>query len=393
MKNENETGSRYSMEPPPDTVLRPSKMDLQRRKTEKPQRSTTVHSKSPASSSLEDLNKENTSSIQNPILKRKSLDFNIFKKSTPSNNAPPLPKRPNAPPLPKRPDEAPIRKQKSFDLSAFRNGLASMREGVDTFKDESKIEPKFKSFTKSVQSIVDKVKVQLSPGEPVDLSSLSEYELAAYYFRSRPFSSTVTITKDDEQTIYFRAPNQVFYQTFGDKILGKGVVRPAKNLVTGEMVALKCLNKYTSKDDARLEAKIHSLMGTSAGPPILESGKCCIPMKLIIGRKFESELLDPLSKFDMLDLYNQCKMLIAKLHSLGFYHGDTNTGNFIVDMMGLVHMLDYGETQMHTMMDHKLGDFKKLASNVLDETKFREDCDELREIAKLDYLDPEQNLP
>lgn len=123
------------------------------------------------------------------------------------------------------------------------------------------------------------------------------------------------------------------------------------------------------------ESDLHKLMGTSRGEPIFSpfGGKNSIVMKLIDGRKLETEYLDPASKCCPLKLYRLGKALLNSLHSKGYYHGDTNTGNFIVESKtGRVYLVDYGESGNLHDLDRKYHDYKKLALNTISELKFRE---------------------
>jgi serine/threonine protein kinase len=216
-----------------------------------------------------------------------------------------------------------------------------------------------------------------------------DWQTAKNAFSFKFFGNSCMV--DGEQLL--KGPNTIYCLLERIGKGGYGQVWKCKDLSTGEQFAIKLLNQYANADDANLESHLHQLMGTSGGPVIASRfGKKAIVMKLLYGRKLEEELLDPNSKFDPLDLYRKAKSLIHKLHSKGYYHGDTNTGNFIVQADGTVYLIDYGDSRQVYDLEHRLEDFKKLASNVTSELSYREDLASTiaLEEARADYFDPER---
>jgi serine/threonine protein kinase len=223
-----------------------------------------------------------------------------------------------------------------------------------------------------------------------DESSLSSLERAKSAFRFKPFGHEAFGEYRGKKEHFLRGTDDVYY-LLGD-ILGKGAygtVYSAVRLDTKKYVAIKTLSSLHTKGDAIRESEIHELMGTSRGAPILArfNGKNSIVMKLIVGKKLESEYLDPDSIFSPLKLYRKAKKLLSELHMNHIYHGDTNTGNFIVESRtGKVFLVDYGSAGELTNLNKKLVDYRKLALNTIAELKYRnsEDVKLAFEEAKLD---------
>ena len=161
------------------------------------------------------------------------------------------------------------------------------------------------------------------------------------------------------------------------ELLGKGgygSVYEAEDLSTQQNLAIKVMNQYHSQKDTIAESDVNELMGTKQGNPIVSRfGKNAILMKLIKGRKLETELLDPGSLHDPLTLYRDAKQLIKQLHKLGYSHGDSNSGNFIVTSSGQVFMIDFGASRPFQDLESRIKDYEKLAGNVVEELKFREE--------------------
>ena len=204
---------------------------------------------------------------------------------------------------------------------------------------------------------------------------LSTFERAKRVFRFKPFSAEAHGTHNGLDEHFMKGSDDVYYLLL--RVIGKGaygVVRLAVRLDTKKYVAIKTLSSYHSKKDALKESDLHKVMGTSRGEPIYApfGGKNSIVMKLIDGRKLETEYLDPESKCCPLKLYRKSKALLNNLHSKGYYHGDTNTGNFIVEAKtGKVYLVDYGDSGNLYDLDRKYYDYKKLALNTISELKFR----------------------
>ena len=159
---------------------------------------------------------------------------------------------------------------------------------------------------------------------------------------------------------------------------GYGTVYRALNTQTNELLAIKVMNQYHSQVDTIDESKIHELMGTSRGKPIISKfGRNAILMQLIEGKKLETELLDPHSKHEPLKLYRNAKQLIRKMHKLGYSHGDTNSGNFLVTEDGTVFVIDFGDSRRFRDLESRIKDFEKLAGNVVEELQFRQNADAL----------------
>ncbi|KAJ3260874.1 hypothetical protein HK103_007437 [Boothiomyces macroporosus] len=162
-----------------------------------------------------------------------------------------------------------------------------------------------------------------------------------------------------------------------------------------QIVAIKILNSYHSANDAQQEQQLHKLMGTAAGPLTSQGNQFCVVMKYIDGRTLEKELLDPYSIHHPLTLYNSCKNLLLRLLAKGYYHGDANSGNFLVTN-DMVYLIDYGDSGKSDNLAYLLEkikvDFKKLASNVYEELKYRDttEAEECRQVAQLDYSDPDR---
>jgi serine/threonine protein kinase len=178
-----------------------------------------------------------------------------------------------------------------------------------------------------------------------------------------------------------------------EKVIGRGGYGKVFKAVNhhGHTVAIKFLDDYQTKGGCVRESELHEIMGTSEAAPILHGTKYGIVMKYIQGRTLEQELLDPDSPYSPLDLYHQAKCLIKKLHLKRHYHGDTNTGNFMVEN-GQVYLIDYGNSGMIDNLEKVTEDYRKLASNVASELQFREQPDacQCREEAWHDYDRPEE---
>ncbi|KAJ3268251.1 hypothetical protein HDV01_003225 [Terramyces sp. JEL0728] len=281
-------------------------------------------------------------------------------------NPPALP--PRAPAIPARPAA------RKSTVTKSKENIANVVNGI----------------TNMIEKVGSKIQKELT-NERYD--GLTGIALAEKAFQYRPFQASTTINLDKEYTFYTNH-NGLYYQKTGDLGSGaNGTVTKAACLNTQETVALKSLNHYQDYNDAQREQKIHELMGTSAGQVLLSATRDFIVMKYIQGRTLEKELLDPDSIHNPMDLYMKCKSLIHKLYSFGYYHGDTNSGNFIVTDDS-VYLIDYGESRQCSMLESILYDFKKLASNVVEELKFREtkEAEQCRQEALLDYQDPERNV-
>ncbi|KAJ3260875.1 hypothetical protein HK103_007438 [Boothiomyces macroporosus] len=296
-------------------------------------------------------------------------------------NPPPLP--PRGPPLPERKELPRIPTEKKLP-----------RVPTESRNKENTIINVIQENTKNVKNLLQrvgsKIKKEIS-NERYD--GLTGIALAEKVFEYRPFQASATINLEKEYTFYTNHKG-IYYEKVCDLGSGaNGTVSKARCLNTNEIVALKRLNHYQDHKDAMREQKIHEMMGTSAGEVLLSATRDFIVMKYIEGRTLEKELLDPESKHDPLQLYMKCKSLILKLYSFGYYHGDTNSGNFVVTDDD-VYLIDYGESYPCTMLESILYDFKKLASNVIDEIQYRqtEEADECKKEALLDYKDPERNV-
>ncbi|KAJ3225739.1 hypothetical protein HK099_006352, partial [Clydaea vesicula] len=172
----------------------------------------------------------------------------------------------------------------------------------------------------------------------------------------------------------------------------KGLSNNPKNLV-----AIKILNKYFSKNDVQRESDRHKLMGTSGGEPLFSSKG--IVMKFINGKTLEEELEDTNSKFTAQSLFHKAKNEIKKLHKFGYFHGDTNTGNFLVEKdTGKVFLIDFTTSFSITNLEQKFRDFEKLINNFKGEIRLRKNFNtnetslkDLEEELELDLKFPDRN--
>ncbi|KAJ3268252.1 hypothetical protein HDV01_003226 [Terramyces sp. JEL0728] len=200
-------------------------------------------------------------------------------------------------------------------------------------------------------------------------------------------------TKPDFDTTLKRSKPNPFssgYENSG--IIGYGAngrVYKAKPYGTNDTVAIKVFHPYLDYSDISREQEMHGLMGTI----YTETHSGFIVMKYFQGRTLEQELLDPESIYNPLEIYREAKQALLKLYSLGYYHGDSNTGNFMVTDES-VYLIDYCTSRRCTMLDSILKDIKKLAANVYDELQLRDSvfAEACKEEARLDFLDPERIL-
>lgn len=134
---------------------------------------------------------------------------------------------------------------------------------------------------------------------------------------------------------------------------GHGIVRQARRLADGQLVAIKFLREWEnphSQERKRflLEAKIHRELAHPSIVPVLDSGRTMDGVDYLVMPFIEGEPLNPSRRFSAMPLEWRLRLFldicraVAAAHDRGIIHRDLKPSNILIDKAGRPRLVDFG---------------------------------------------------
>jgi serine/threonine protein kinase len=134
---------------------------------------------------------------------------------------------------------------------------------------------------------------------------------------------------------------------------GHGVVRQARRISSGELVAIKFLREWKNPDSHErrrflLEAKIHRELAHPSIVPVIESGRTVDGVDYLVMPFVDGHPLNPNRRFSAMPLEWRLRLFldicraVAAAHERGIIHRDLKPSNILIDKTGRPRLVDFG---------------------------------------------------